>query len=330
MKIIIFSIFIIFVTIVFFFQKTDKTKKNHTTNNQYHTNNKKLMGMINTLFIDSPEDDLFLYSRLITSMGENGIHSLAEYDFNVLKKNVEKVLEPYLNSKNLFSKSYFNESYFDKISRTSKKDEWTNFIRGTLVYVEYLDSIGKQKKANKILEKIFYDTQQRVLHSKIMIEYSSAIYDYNTLFIHMKSSKRNKLFKKYPLPDASIFFQKLVNEKEYNFYIYKMRFNFIIKEKYNQNTSIHSKEISKYRIQYFDKVKQYFTYYDKLAKAIKSESPEQIKSFYEEIEKEKSNLSEKSKKMLEIDNEKYIFLINLPMRYDQIYNLHKKLFNMVK
>jgi hypothetical protein len=326
-KIIIFSVFVVFVvfvTSVLFFLKMDKIKENHISN-QYYMDNKKLRKVINTLFIDSPEDDLFLYSRLITSMDENGIQSLGEYDFNLLKKNVETVLESYLNSMDLFPKSYFNHIY------QLHRDEWTNFIRASLVYIEYLNSIGKENKANKLLEKTLYYTQQRVLNSKIMINYTQAIYNYDTLCRHIKSNEINKLLKKYPLADKSIFFQKLVNEKEYQFYLYTIRFNSIIKEKYNQNTRInYSKEISNYRTQYFDNVKQYLAYYEKLAIVIKSESPQRIKKFYDEIEKEKNDFSEKSKKMLKIDYEKYMFLIGFSESYPHIYNLHKKLINIVE
>ena len=316
MKVIIFSVFIIFFTMVLVFFKTDEIKKD-SISNQYYMDNKNLIKVINTLFIDSPEDDLFLYSRLITSMNEDGIKSLGEYDFNLLKKNVEQVLEPYLNSIDLFPKAYF-----DEFSIKFKKDEWTNFIRGSLVYIGYLNSIEKQNKANEILEKNIYYTQQRVLSSKIMIEYISAIYNYNTLFRHIKSNKGNKLFKKYPLPDKSIFFKKLENEKKYHLFLHKKRFDYAVKEK---NVTHNKKEISNYRTQYLDKIKRHLRYYDELAIVIKSESPERIKAFYEEIEKEKNDFSKKSENMLKIDHMKYRFLIGFPTSYHHIYNLHNEL-----
>jgi len=310
MKIIILSIFIVFITMLFFL-KTNNSKEKYM-------DNKELISLINTLFIDSPEDDLFLYDRLYLSIDERGIKSLGEYDFNLLKKNVEKVLKTYLKSVNLFPKSYF-----DDVSISSgNKDEWGNFIMGSLVYIEYLNSIGEQDKANEILEKIIYDTRQRVVYSKIMIDYITAMYNYNTLYRQIKSKK---LFKKYPLPDKNIFFERLKSEKKYQFNRYKKSFNLALKEKYNKQTlKDNINKISKYKVQYLDTIKECLNYYDEFAIIIKSESSERIKLFEEEIEKEKKK-SKKGATTSHLYYVRYQCLMIFPINYFYIYKRFTKI-----
>jgi len=168
---------------------------------------KKLIEDINTIYAEDFYNNFSNYTSLPLNDFENNTTQ------KKIKEDFEKILPRYLNNKSIFTKSSLEKQEKDKV----EKYKIRMFISISLSYIKYLNSRDDYQLSQRIMKRNLINLNALMVNSKNMMNYLIALGTYSKIFSNYgtPSLEMVELFKKYPPPNKSIYFEKLEAEKLY-------------------------------------------------------------------------------------------------------------------
>ena len=224
-----------------------------------------------------------------------------------IKEDFEKILPEYLACETLFSTKEFKS--IDK-----RKHAFVKFIKASLVYIDYLEHEKRATEAKAVMRKNLISAHALMTSTNEIFDYIIALNLYMTIDSHYDRPSKDmiSLFNKYPMPDKSIYFQKLKSEQIRALNVVSQISTTAYFKGISLNNNLKESIISDIRssaTSYID------LYYSKMVQAIKSESKAEIVDFRQYIQQEepwyKVNLTSYSK-LLKV---KSLFFENLDYSY---------------
>lgn len=168
---------------------------------------KELIKDINTIYAKDFYNNFSNYTSLPLNNFENNATQ------KKIKEDFEKILPRYLNNKSIFTKSSLKKLKKDKVENYKIR----MFISVSLSYIKYLDSRDDYQLSQRIMKENLINLNNLMINSENMMDYLIALGAYSKIFSNYAdpSLEMVALFKKYPPPHKSIYFNKIEAEKMY-------------------------------------------------------------------------------------------------------------------